>query len=278
MLALLVSLSSPVLINPIDCAKLIWIEPAKFTMGSDKSDIDRIWAENDWPSAWKEHVKNEQPAHQVSLDGFWMYRNMVTVAQYRAYCKKTKTKMPAAPRWGWKENHPVVNVSWEDAKAYAEWANSRLPYEAEWEYAARGHSKDTFLWGNRMPGSIKPVANLAGEEFKDAKVYTTSFRIFPGYRDSHVFTSPVEAFPSGRFGLRDMAGNAWQWCEDWSSPNYYSVSPFKNPKGPDTGTKKVLRGGAYDTPPEMTRHARRISNFPNVREEEKGFRCVYLGK
>lgn len=275
MLVLLLNLASAT-VNPIDGAELVWVPAAEFTMGSSKSDIDQMWSNNSWPDAWKEHVKNELPAHAVKLNGFHIYKDLVTVSQYRKFCKRTKTKMPATPRWGWKENHPVVNVSWDDAKDYAKWANARLPYEAEWEYSARGQSRRTFLWGDKMPGSTKPVANLAGEEFKEARVYTTSFRIFPGYRDAYVFTSPVDAFPPNQMGLRDMIGNVWQWCEDWFAP--YPSSPTENPRGPATGTKKILRGGAYDTPPEMTRFARRISNFPTVRQEEKGFRCIYLGK
>jgi formylglycine-generating enzyme required for sulfatase activity len=265
--------------NPIDGAEMVYIPPGEFIMGTGPEEIDRIWKKLRWPEAWKQYTKSEQPAHRVRLDGFWMYRSNVTVAQYRKFCAATRRSMPAAPVWGWTDTHPIVNVSWEDAKAYCSWARGRLPYEAEWEYAARGGNtglggkpRTVFVWGDAYPRSA--VANLAEESFKKSRYYNPNFTLFHGYEDGYTHTSPVSAFPPNGFGLLDMAGNVWQWCEDWSDADYYRHSPAVNPHGPSRGQRRVLRGGAFDTTPDMTRIARRISNVPGIRHDEKGFRCV----
>lgn len=261
-------------VNPIDDATLVRVPAGEFVMGNDVADIDRMWRRLGWDPNWKQHTRSEQPAHRVRLDGFWMYRDLVTVAQYRKFCGATSRQMPQVPTWGWKENHPVVNVSWVDAKAYCAWAKGRLPSEAEWEYAASGgKGRTTFIWGNDLPRDRK-VANLADESFRRAKYYGPSFRNFQNYDDGYPYTSPVDAYPANGLGLRDMTGNVWQWCEDRYAADYYRNSPISNPKGPAQGSRRVLRGGAFDTPPEMTRVNRRLSNNPDVRQEEKGFRCV----
>jgi formylglycine-generating enzyme required for sulfatase activity len=248
-------------------------------MGSDPEDIDRMWKRFNWNDHEKQFTKSEQPAHRVKIDGFWMYRTLVTVSQYRRYCETTGRSMPAAPSYGWKDANPVVNVSWEDARAYCSWAGGRLPYEAEWEYAARGRStgidrpRTTFVWGDTIPTT--PVGNLADETFLKGGYYNNpNFHIFTGYTDGYVTASPVMAFPANEFGLYDMAGNVLEWCGDWSAADYYSNSPVSNPHGPATGTNRVLRGGAFDTIPTITRLARRLSNNPDIRNEEKGFRCI----
>jgi formylglycine-generating enzyme required for sulfatase activity len=258
---------------------MVHVPAGEFVMGSSADDIDRMWRAFGWPAEWKQHTRGEQPAHRVRLGGFWMYRDCVTVAQYRKFCEATGRPMPAAPFWGWGDDHPVVNVNWHDAKAYCTWAGGRLPSEAEWEYAARGGNtgvggrpRTVFVWGDEMPR--ERVANLADASFMKSRYYHPRFRLFEGYDDGHTHTSPVGAFPPNGHGLRDMAGNVWQWCEDWSDDDYYRTSAVDNPRGPKDGTRRVLRGGAFDTTPEITRIARRISNSPDVRHDEKGFRCV----
>jgi formylglycine-generating enzyme required for sulfatase activity len=265
--------------NAIDGAEMVYIPPGEFIMGSNPDEIDRIWMKFRWPEEWKQHTKGEQPAHRVRVSGFWMYRNNVTVAQYRRFCGATGRSMPTAPSWGWIETHPIVNVSWEDAKAYCAWAGVRLPYEAEWEYAARGgnsgvggKSRTVFVWGDEFPKN--KVANLADQSFKKSKDYNTNFHLFGEYDDGYTHTSPVGAFPPNGFGLHDMGGNVWQWCEDWSDADYYRDSPAADPHGPSVGRMRVLRGGAFDTTPSITRISRRVSNRPDIRHDEKGFRCV----
>jgi formylglycine-generating enzyme required for sulfatase activity len=265
--------------NPRDGAEMVLIPPGEFLMGSDPEEIDRIWKQFNWNGDEKQFTKGEQPAHRVRVDGFWMYRHDVTVAQYRKFCDATGRPMPAPPAWGWTDTHPVVNVSWEDARAYCSWAGGRLPYEAEWEYAARGgqtglggRPRTVFVWGDALPRDR--VANLADASFKQSRYYNPGFHLFDGYDDGHTYTSPVGVFPPNGFGLHDMAGNVLQWCEDWFGEGYYRDSPRENPRGPSSGQRRVLRGGAYDTTPTITRISRRLSNRPDIRHDEKGFRCV----
>lgn len=267
-------------INPLDKAEMVFIPGGEFIMGSNSEELEAIWKKLGWDTAEIEFTKSEQPAHRVQVDGFWMYRNLVTVAQYKTFCKITGTKMSEVPSYGWKDENPMVNVSWNDAKAYCDWAGGRLPYEAEWEYAARdgntgtgGKSRMTFVWGDSLP--VQSAANLADETFMKSGYYNSpGFHFFSGYDDGFATASPVRAFPANGFGLFDMAGNILEWCEDWYGLDYYKTSPAKNPHGPSTGDRRVLRGGAFDTTPTITRISRRLGNFPDIRNEEKGFRCV----
>jgi formylglycine-generating enzyme required for sulfatase activity len=160
-----------------------------------------------------------------------------------------------------------VLVSWPDAAAYCEWVGGRLPTEAEWEYAARGPETPVYPWGDPFDGTLLNFCDSnCPFDHADAAV-----------DDGYEFTAPVGAYPSGDswIGALDMAGNVWEWVNDWYVTGYYAVSEASNPQGPETGEFKLLRGGAWDSFANDTRSAYRINDVPNARYYHVGFRCAW---
>jgi formylglycine-generating enzyme required for sulfatase activity len=194
--------------------------------------------------------RDEKRVHRVTMSSFWMDGYEVTVEQFRRFCTETGRQFPEQPSWNG-ENHPVVNVTWDDANAYCEWAGERLPTEAEWEYAARGGLEGKkYPWGDSFDSS---KANRDGKE------------------DGYEYTSPVGSFPANGYGLHDMAGNAREWCRDWYGD--YSPGSGSNPQGPASGDMRVLRGGSWDDIPKTLRVSCRDGNYPDSRSDI-GFRCA----
>lgn len=259
-------------VNSKDGAAMVYVPAGDFVMGATDDQVES-WYQSaqkviDVP---RSAFADAAPQHDVYLDGYWIYKTPVTVAQYKQFCTATGHQMPAPPDWGWKDDHPIVNVTWSDAQLYCKWAGKRLPTEAQWEKAARGTKAQVFPWGNdydetRLQCSKNTPSDAAS-------------------------TAPVGSFPSGAspYGCLDMAGNAWQWCADWYGADYYKTSPKRNPSGPNSGEYRVIRGGSwrYGGPisfmfsaatrgyrlPDGTASAT-TANGIFQSHDETGFRCV----
>ena len=177
-----------------------------------------------------------------------------------------------------KDNYPVVQISWDDAQAYCQWAHKRLPTEAEWEFAARGKLKNKiYTWGNEPINQGIPKANS----------WQGNFPIKNTNEDTYLKLAPVKSFAPNGYGLYDMSGNVWEWCQDWYDSNYYLIvaKGAKNPKGPAIGydpedssaQKRTIRGGSFlcnDGYCSGYRNARRMKETPDTGMEHIGFRCV----
>jgi formylglycine-generating enzyme required for sulfatase activity len=212
--------------NRKDREEYLWIKSGTFMMGCAPND-QRCDAA-------------EKPRHTVTLTkDFWMGRNEVQVLSYQHYVDlnaKQKVKMPAGTNFDrhWKQTaHPIVNVKWEDAQAYCTWAGGRLPTEAEWEFAARAGMSDEIYPMNDENSRDK--ANFRGKSGNDT------------YDD----VAPVRQFDANLYGLYDMAGNVWEWVNDWFSPRYYTADPIQDPQGPANGKEHVIRGGSWDSDPKV---------------------------
>jgi len=198
---------------------------------------------------------SEKPIHQVTLSDFYISKYPITVKQYRLFCKETHKKMPKEPSWGWKNDHPIVNVSWEDAKAYCEWKNSRLPTEAEWEFAARGGNKSI---GYKYSGSDKAKEVAWYKDNIDSKKY--------------IKTYIVGNKAANELNLYDMSGNVWEWCIDLYGD--YCGESQNNPQSSTEGNERVQRGGGWSSGDYQLRVTNRRGEKPSCHSNHIGFRLV----
>ena len=247
----------------------------------------------------------EQPQHRVQIsEPFYLATHEVTRGDFQSFVAATDYRTEAErdgqgangldrssgavvrrPEFVWQHpgfeqtsQHPVVCVSWNDARAYCYWLAEqtgyaiRLPTEAEWEYACRSGGTDLFSTG-ASPQSLWGNANLADRSLQ---------RVFPAadwaaaWNDGHPFTAPVGLYAPNAFGLYDMHGNVGEWCADWYDGNYYSRSPSKDPTGPRRGAGyHVVRGGSWYNHALACRASNRHDGVPTARSQTNGFRVAF---
>ena len=260
---------APQAVSEVEAARLVFepqmvkIPAGKFLMGSTEEQAAQAIKDG----ASKDWVEYEQPRHTVELSEYSIGKYPITNREYQSFVHDAKYKPPQ----GWegdqfpaeKGSHPVVNVSWDDATAYCKWLSEKtgkqyhLPTEAEWEKAARGEDGRVYPWG---------------DVFDPQKANTVETKIGD--------TSDVGRFsPQGDspYGCVDMAGNIWEWCNDWFNENEYKqrqAKEEKDPPGPKTGTVRVLRGGSFYISHRFARCALRYWNSPNSLSRDVGFRVA----
>ena len=220
------------------------IPAGTFTMGSPSSEASRGL---------------DEQQHVVTLSSFRMSQNEITFAQYDAFCTATGRSKPSDNGWG-RGNRPVINISWNNAKAFADWVGCRLPTEAQWEYACRAGTTSPFNTGNNL------TSNQSNFDGKYPYVGNTS----------DVFlnkTQPVGSYSSNAWGLNDMHGNVLEWCSDRYDSNYGTDSQT-NPIGPSFGFYLVSRGGGWNQYAKHCRSSSRYPSNPSIGQNNLGFCLV----
>ena len=225
-----------------DLSTMVRVPAGEFLMGRDDGDPD------------------ERPARRVWLDDFYIDRTEVTNRDFKAFCDAARYLYPSNPNFdsGYlldKPDYPVVNISWEQARAYCAWAGKRLPTEAEWEKAARGTDGRLYPWGNSWGDSLTNIQGLPFDR-----------------------TAPVGSLRQGGspYGVLDLAGNVWEWCADWYLLEYYAQAPKRNPPGPAGPTPwRVVRGGGFTSPRSDAEAMNRSKNYPSLVIHHLGCRCAW---
>ncbi len=244
---------------------LVWISPGTFTMGSPPAEALRM---------------SDEAQHPVTLTrGFWMGKYLVTQQEYQAVLGTNPSFFTTNLTQDLRR--PVEQVSWVDATNYCALRTQqeraaglipsnytyRLPTESEWEYACRaGTTTATYLGTGLHSGN----ANFDGQYEYDsvAGLVFNSAGVSPG------ITTPVGSYAANRWGLHDMIGNVWEWCQDWY--DWYPTGPVTDPQGPATGSYHVTRGGSWRYYGQFCRSAQRLDYFPTIKDKDLGFRVVLV--
>ena len=255
-------------------AEMVAVPAGDFVMGADDPDAP----------GW------EKPEHTHPMEhSYWIGRNDATRGQFKAFCTATGRAEPENAYFddkleGDTDRHPVIMVSWDDAKAYCAWAGLVLPAEAEWEKAARGADGRKYPWGNAWdPGkanfldaSCPGDTIMLGDETLDEHMAAFGGRDLVN-SDGFPYTSPVGSFPAGASpcGALDMAGNVFNWCEDWWDEGGYPRSAQGDFSPPRGGSWRVDRGSSWGNPGVLAcRTSMRYGYAPSDRNEHLGFRVL----
>lgn len=255
-------------VRSADGMVMVYVPAGAFDMGSSDYEIDReLQLCNENGHCERSSFESEQPVHPVDLHAFWIDETEVTNAQYQRCVETGECSLPTDNRsytrdsyFGNKDygDYPVIYVSWDQAADYCKWISGRLPTEAEWEYVARGSHRSIFPWGNNRPNNT-----------------------MLNYNGNVGDTVEVGIYPAGVSwcGALDMAGNVWEWVNDWFGTDYYKRSPPQNPMGPASGGAHGLRGGAWHTNEHSVRTAKRDYYTDEWSPHYLvGFRCVVLSE
>ncbi|MDM0073634.1 formylglycine-generating enzyme family protein [Variovorax sp. J2P1-59] len=293
--------------------KFVRVPAGQFMMGSDESPESLARSFPAYALADLQVLGDEGPRHAVRITRpFYLGQHEVTVNQFRLFIERSgyvpesiadgtggygynPSYDPARsargdafegrdPRYSWGNpgfpqagDHPVVNVTWNDAMAMARWLSEtegvtyRLPSEAEWEYACRAGSSTRYNTGDE-PASLLGSAALLDLDTAQRWPRRLPYAL-PGH-DGHVFTAPVGSFAPNAFGLFDMHGNVWEWVADWYGENYYVASPRDDPRGPGSGTLHVRRGGSWASSALYLRSSYRNWNTAETRYTLVGMRLL----
>lgn len=279
---------------------MVRIEPGAFLMGTDSDE------------AWE--ADGEKLVQSIELDAYWISRCCVTNREFAAFVDDTGF-VTEAERFGWsyvfhillpkstlkrlkpqnvqglewwygvqgacwkkpegpgsnikkRLDYPVIHISWNDALAYCQWKGHRLPTEAEWEKAARGGlEQKMYAWGDELTPDGKHRCNIWQGQFPTSNTA----------EDGHVGPAPARSFRANGFGLYNVAGNVWEWCHDWYSPTWRLTHDGPNPEGPESGDRRVMKGGSYlchNSYCNRYRVAARTSNTPDSSTGNIGFRTA----
>lgn len=293
--------------------KLVLAPSGEFMMGSDESPKALAKA---YPQYGRERfldLVDEAPVHKVRITRpFYLGQHEVTVGQFRKFVEASGYKPESEadgtggygnnpdydpeksergdafegrnPKYSWRnpgfkqgDDHPVVNVTWNDAVAMSKWLSEkegekyRLPTEAEWEYAARAGTRTRYHSGND-PQSLLKVANTFAADTMMSWPQWKNHALAGS--DGFKFTAPVGSFAPNMLGLYDMHGNVWEWCADWYGDHYYAQSPVNDPPGPASGKVRVRRGGSWHTWSFYARSSYRNWNSPETRYTLVGMRLL----
>ena len=293
--------------------KFVLVPAGEFLMGSDESPASLAKDYPHYQQERLSSLADEAPVHRVRLSqAFFLGQHEVTVGQFSQFLEASgyvpesiadgtggygynpgydpaTTERGDAfegrnPKYSWRnpgfaqsQNEPVLNVTWHDAVAMARWLSQqegktyRLPTEAEWEYACRAGSQTRHASGSD-PQSLARVANTFDA---DAATHWPQWKSFAlKEHDGYAFTAPVGSFAPNAFGLYDMLGNAWEWVADRYQEDYYADSPVQDPKGPQTGSMRVRRGGSWHTWSLYARCSYRNINTESSRYTLLGMRLL----